>query len=92
MADSKDPEKRRAPVRNRFPMLADWKLNVEVGGRLRLRISRWRWERIERISMACGVGMDLYRGDVPVRRVRNSRLAASEAAGSRWLKRWSMWA
>ena len=57
MADSKEPEKRRAPVRKRFPMEADWKLKVEVGGRLRFRISRWRWDRIERISIACGVGM-----------------------------------
>lgn len=57
MADSKEPEKRRAPVRKRFPMEADWKLKVEVGGRLRFRISRCKWDRIERISIACGVGM-----------------------------------
>ena len=52
MADSKEPEKRRAPVRKRFPMDADWKLKVEVGGRLRFSISRCRWDRIERISIA----------------------------------------
>lgn len=57
MADSKLPENKRAPVRNRLPMEADWKLNVELGGRVRLRISRWRWERIERMRRACGVGM-----------------------------------
>ena len=52
MADSKLPEKRRAPVKKRLPIEADWKLKVEVGGRVRLRISRWRWERIERIRRA----------------------------------------
>lgn len=87
MADSKEPEKRRAPVRKRLPIEADWKLKVEVGGRVRLRISRWRWDRIERINIAWGVGMLAYRGDVPVRRVRNSAAAGSEEGGRRWLNR-----
>lgn len=68
-------------------MEADWKLKVEVGGRLRFRISRCRWDRIERISIACGVGMASYRGDVPVKRVRNSVAAASGKGGRRWLNR-----
>jgi len=33
-------------------MEADWKLKVDVGGRFLLRISRCRWDRIERINMA----------------------------------------
>ena len=90
MADSKEPEKRRAPVRKRLPIEADWKLKVEVGGRFRLRISRWRWERIERINIAWGVGMSAYKGDVPVRRVRNSVAAISDDGGRRWLKRLRM--
>lgn len=40
-------------------MEADWKLKLECGERVRLRISRCRWERIERMRRACGVGMDL---------------------------------
>ena len=39
-------------------MEADWKLKVELGERVRLRISRWRWERMERMRRACGVGME----------------------------------
>ena len=39
-------------------MDAEEKLKVEVGGRLRLRISRWRCERMERMSIACGVGTE----------------------------------
>lgn len=57
MAASKEPENRRAPVRKRFPIEADWKLKVEAGGRARLTISRWRWARMERINSACGVGI-----------------------------------
>jgi len=52
MADSKLPEKRRAPVRKRLPMEADWKLKTLVGGRARFRISRFRWERMERMRRA----------------------------------------
>lgn len=58
MADSKEPEKRRAPVRKRLPIEADSKLNVDAGGRVRFRISRWRWDRMDRMSIACGVGME----------------------------------
>ena len=65
-------------------------MKVEVGGRLRFRISRCRWDRIERISIACGVGMASYRGEVPVRRVRNSVAAGSGKGGRRWLKRFRM--
>ena len=59
MAVSKLPEKRRAPVRKRLPIEADWKLKVELGGRVRLRISRCRWDRIERIRRAWAVGIGL---------------------------------
>lgn len=31
MEDSKDPVKKRAPVRKRFPMDAEWKLKRELG-------------------------------------------------------------
>jgi hypothetical protein len=41
MADSNEPVKRRAPVRKRLPMEALLKLKVEIGGRARLRISRF---------------------------------------------------
>lgn len=68
-------------------MEADSKLNVEVGGRALLRISRWRWERIERIRSACAVGMGVQRREVPVRRVKNSDSASEGEEGRRWLKR-----
>lgn len=68
-------------------MEADSKLNVEVGGRARLRISRWRWERIERIRSACAVGMGVQRQEVPVRSVINSDSASEGDEGRRWLKR-----
>ena len=74
-------------MRKRFPMEADSKLNVEVGGRARLRISRWRWERIERIRSACAVGIGVQRQEVPVRRVINSDSASEGDEGRRWLKR-----
>lgn len=70
-------------MRKRLPIDADWKLKVDVGGLLLLRISRWRCERIERINIACGVGMLLYRGEVPVKKVRNSLAASSELIGRR---------
>jgi hypothetical protein len=42
IALSKLPVKRRAPVRNRLPTLAAVKSNVDVGGRARFKISRFR--------------------------------------------------
>ena len=87
MADSKDPENSRAPVRKRLPRDADWKLKTLVGGRARLSISRCRWERMERMRRACGVGIGVQRGEVPVSRVWNSLEASTGSGGRRWLKR-----
>jgi hypothetical protein len=55
MADSKEPVKRRAPVRNRFPTEADWKLKT-LEGRARLTISRLMVLRKERIWVAVRSG------------------------------------
>ena len=38
---------------------------------------------MERMSIVCGVGTEWYRGDVPVRRVRNSDAADSGEGGRR---------
>lgn len=74
-------------MRKRLPIEADSKLKVEVGGRARLRISRCRWERMERIRNAWAVGIGVQRGDVPSRRVKNSDWARLGEDGRRWLKR-----
>lgn len=65
MADSKEPVKRRAPVRKRLPREAEEKLKVELGGRARLRISRLRWLSMLRISSRWGGGMGAHKGEVP---------------------------
>ena len=64
-------------------MEADWKLNVMDGGLVRFKISRCRWESMDRMSMACGAAMLAYRDDVPVSRVKNSAAAGSEDGGRR---------
>ena len=74
-------------MRKRLPMEADWKLKVDVGGRARFRISRCKWERMERIRRAWAVGIGVQRGEVPNRRVRNSDWARLGEDGRRWLKR-----
>lgn len=40
---------------------------------------------MERMSKAWGVGMGVYRGEMPVRRVRNSSEAGIRDGGRRWL-------
>ena len=50
IALSKLPLNKRAPVRNRFPTLAEVKSKVEDGGLARLRISRFRRLKNERIN------------------------------------------
>lgn len=74
-------------MRKRLPIEADWKLKADVGGLARLRISRWRCERMERMRWVWAVGMGLQRGEVPVRRVRNSDSARVGVGERRWLKR-----
>lgn len=56
MADSKDPEKMRAPVRNMLPIEASAKLKVDVG-RARLTISRFKVLRMDRMSSRFGEEM-----------------------------------
>src|SRR5277367_6200358 len=85
MADSKLPLKRRAPVRNRLPILAEVKLKVEIGGRERFRISRLRRLKKDRISSFFAGGMACQRRLVP------ETIACHSAAASRSLveeRRW----
>ena len=56
IADSKEPVKKRAPVRNRFPVEALWKLKWAVG-RWRFRSSRLRWLKKERRSSRFSEGI-----------------------------------
>ena len=65
---------RRAPVRNRLPTAADWKLNVEEG-RVRLMISWWRVERNDRISSRLEGLMEVQRGEVASMMESHSRRA-----------------
>lgn len=87
MALSKLPLKRRAPVRNRLPTLADVKSNVDVGGRARFRISRFSRLKNERISSFFAGEIDFQRTDVPSTMDCHSAWAAVASAWSRWLKR-----
>jgi hypothetical protein len=91
MADSKLPLKRRAPVRKRFPTLAEVKSKVEVGGRERLRISRLRRLKKDRMSCFLEEGIKDQSGEVPDTRDCHSAEAAWEETDERrWLKRLAM--
>lgn len=69
-------------------MEADWKLNVLVGGRVRLDISSWRWFRKDRISSFLERGIEVQRGWVAERRSFHSVRARDWEVGERrWLKR-----
>jgi hypothetical protein len=83
MADSKLPLNKRAPVRNRFPTLAEVKSKVEVGGRERLRISRLSRLRKERINCFLEDGIKDHSGEVPDTRDCHSVEAASEETEER---------
>ncbi len=76
MADSKLPLNRRAPVRKRLPTLAEVKSKVEVGGRERLRISRLR--RLKKERMSCFLEEEIrdHKGEVPDTRDCHSMEAA----------------
>lgn len=65
MALSRLPLKRRAPVRNRFPTLAEVKSKVEDGGLARLRISRLRRLKKERMSSLFAGDIACHKGEVP---------------------------
>jgi hypothetical protein len=65
MADSKLPLNSLAPVKKRLPTLAEVKSKVEVGGRDRLRISRLRRLKKERISCFFEDGMEDHIGEMP---------------------------
>lgn len=86
MADSKLPVINLAPVRNRFPTEALWKLKTEVG-RARFTISRLMLLRKLRISSR-------FSDEIPdQRRCRASTIsshssrAAAESDERRWLKK-----
>lgn len=86
MALSKLPLNSRAPVRNRFPTLAEVKSKVDAGGRARLRISRFSRLKNERISSFFAGAMDFHKSEVPSTMECHSAWAAEASAGSRWLK------
>jgi hypothetical protein len=65
MALSKLPLKRRAPVKNRLPTLAEVKSNVEVGGRALFKISRFKRLKNARINSFFAGVMDFHISDVP---------------------------
>jgi hypothetical protein len=65
MALSKLPLKSRAPVRKRFPTLADVKSKVDEGGRARFRISRFNMLKKERISSFLAGVMESHNLEVP---------------------------
>ena len=83
MAASKEPVKRRAPVRKRLPKEAEEKLNIEVGGRARLRISRLRWLSMLRISSRWGGDNGAQSEEVPATRRCQDARARSEDVGRR---------
>ena len=83
MADSKLPLKRRAPVRNKFPTLAEVKSKVEVGGRERLSISSLRRLKNERISCFLEEGIEDQSGEMPDTRDCHSAEAPCEEAEER---------
>lgn len=88
MADSKLPLKSLAPVRKRLPTLADVKSKVERGGRDRLRISRLRRLKNERMSCFLEEGIEDQSGEVPaIRDCHSSDAAWAELEDRRWLKR-----
>jgi hypothetical protein len=60
MEDSKLPVNNLAPVKNRFPTLADWKLKTD-DGRARLTISRLMVFRKLRMSSLLEDEMDVQR-------------------------------
>jgi hypothetical protein len=86
IADSKLPVNKRAPVKNRFPTDADWKLKDEVG-RTRFTISRLMVLRKERISSRFGEGMDVQRRCRDSTMSSHSWRARVESEERRWLKR-----
>ena len=65
IADSKLPVKRRAPVRNRFPTLAEEKSKVESGGLARFIISKLTWFSIDRNSSRASGEMGVQSEEVP---------------------------
>lgn len=77
MADSKEPEKRRAPVRNRFPTLAEVKSKV-LDGRARFMISRLRRLKKERTSSFLAEVIPFHRGEVPSTMAYHSAWAVGE--------------
>lgn len=83
MALSKLPLKRRAPVRKRLPTLAEVNSKVEVGGRARFRISRFRRLKKERMSSRLAGVMAAQRVEVPSTMECHSAWARLASAGSR---------
>lgn len=91
MADSKLPLNRRAPVRKRFPTLAEVKSKVDVGGRERLSISRLRRLKKDRINCFFEEGIKDQSGEVPETRDCHSvEAVCEEVEDRRWLKRLAM--
>lgn len=86
IADSKDPVKRRAPVRKRLPTEADWKLKTEEG-RARFTISRLMVLRNERMSSRLEDEIADQRWERPsTMESHSSRAAAESEEERRWLK------
>lgn len=86
MALSRLPLKRRAPVKNRLPTLAEVKSNVEDGGLARLRISMLRRFKKERISSLFAGDIASHKGDVPSTMEYHSACAVLTDGAKRWLK------
>lgn len=87
MALSKLPQKRRAPVRNKLPTLAEVKSKVDAGGRARFRISRFNMLKKERMSSFFAGVMRFHRSEVPSTIEYQLLWASTASAESRWLNR-----
>lgn len=86
IALSKEPVNRRAPVKNRFPTDAVWKLKNEEG-RVRFRISRFIVLRKERINSSFWEGIFCHIGWVPSTIWCHSSRASEGWEERRWLKK-----
>jgi hypothetical protein len=86
MALSKLPVKSLAPVKNRLPTDADWKLKTDEG-RARFTISRLMVFRKERISSRFEEEMDVQRACRASTMSSHSIRASVGEGERRWLKR-----
>ena len=91
MADSTLPLNNLAPVKNRFPILAEVKSKVDVGGLDLLRISKLISKKKDRISSLLAEEMAAHKEDVPdTISCHCAAASVPEVDESRWLNRVTM--